>query len=47
LGKEKEILRKERGAWGNKSVKYFRIKFESYNVFYFGKEGVDLWPDRL
>ena len=36
LGKEKGVLGEEKGALGSESVKYFRTKFEFYNVFYFG-----------
>lgn len=40
LGKGEDVLGE--GALGSKNNNYFGTKFESYNVNYFGTEGVDI-----
>ena len=40
LEKEKDVLRKEKGASGSKKVMYFRIKFKCSKIIYFGIEGI-------
>ena len=37
---ERNVLKEENGAFGSKSVKYFRTKFKPYKIKYFTMEGV-------
>jgi hypothetical protein len=44
LKKDKDVLRKKKGALGSKKVMYFRTKFECSKIIYFGTEGISsLW----
>jgi hypothetical protein len=40
LKKDKDVLRKKKGALGSKKVMYFRTKFECCKIIYFGIEGI-------
>jgi len=42
LEKEKGVLRGKKGALASENDNYFVTKFESYNINYFGIEGVHL-----